>query len=188
MSWQNITLPHFWLVLLKQKKNYRKDIQVTSNKFITKSTICWLLEIDAFQSVFRFFDKRIEKHFFLLHACTDSRCILKLQAQRNRRQILLVKCFSLCVCVCSGNQLYSLPFIGKLRYINESIFSSKSVLHNQKAIVSSVSVEASPTGNITKSKLKCFNQFSLQPDSSPQQVLNKCWPDEERENKFVTMA
>jgi len=59
MSWQNITLPHFLLVLFKK---YRKDIQVTSYKFITKSTICWLL---AFRSVLRFVDKRIEKHFSL---------------------------------------------------------------------------------------------------------------------------
>lgn len=64
MSWQNITLPQFLLVLLK-KKNYRKDIQVTSYKFITKSTICWLLETDAFQPVFRSVDKGIEKHFSL---------------------------------------------------------------------------------------------------------------------------
>lgn len=33
----------------------------------------------------------------------------------------------------------------------------KSVLHNQKAIVSAVNAEASPTGDITESKWKCFN-------------------------------
>lgn len=69
-------LASFLLVLFKKK--HRKDIQVTSNEFITKSTICWLLETDAFQSVFRFVDKRIEKTFFSCMSAQIPLCILKL--------------------------------------------------------------------------------------------------------------